>query len=125
MGPTRGTGAPGDPLQMPGFLYTELSQDFLKAMYEWGWVSDAFDYPSWMSSPEGEVLRTSPAAIGRASADQLLMLMTVMVRGDHWMDGSLADDFEKGLLLAAAERAEAILANGEPLSGTLQHIPMP
>lgn len=125
MGAARGSGAPGDPIIMPGFNHSGLAQDFLDAMYQWGWISTDFNYPEWMGTPEGEALRSSPEAIRAASADQLLKVMTVLLRGDHWMEGYLADCFEKGLLLAAAERAEAILAKGEPVSGTLQHFAWP
>ena len=124
MGPTHGSGRPDDPFQMPSFEFSPLAEDFHRSMYEWGWVAD-FDYPEWMKTPEAEALRSSTDAIGKASPDQLLKLMTVLVRGERWMEGALEDSFEKGLLLAAAERAGTILASGGPLSGELHHYAFP
>lgn len=125
MGPNRGSGQPGDPTQIPSFQFSPLGDDFHRSMYEWGWVSTDFDYPEWSRMPEAEALRGSPEAIKTATPDQLLKLMTVLLRGERWMEGALAESFEKGLLLAASERAKSILDSGGPLSGDLRHYAFP
>jgi hypothetical protein len=121
----QGSGLEGDFIHPGYFKGNALFDEFHSAMYKWGWVSDEFDYHEWMNTHAAEKLRSDPRTIGKATADDLLKLVTVLMRGEYWSDGSLAKTLERGILLAAAERAESILQNGELVSGSLGHYSMP
>lgn len=120
----KGSGRDGDFIQLGYFRGNALFDEFHSAMDKWGWVSEEFDYPKWMNTRAAEKLRNDPRAIAKASPDDLLRLMTVLLRGEYWSDGSLAKNLETGILRAVAERAESILAKGEPVSGKLGHYSM-
>ena len=63
-----------------------------------------------------KIFRTlgDPTRVASASADDLARLLTTLVRGDRFADGTLAHAHESGLLRAIARRAEVLLrAHGE------------
>ncbi|MEI6536720.1 MAG: DUF6508 domain-containing protein, partial [Verrucomicrobiaceae bacterium] len=123
--PAQGSGDDGDFITMGYFKGNNLFDEFHSDMYKWGWVSDDFHYHDWMKTRAAEKLRSDPRATAKASTDDLLKLVTILMRGEYWSDGSLANNLERGILLAVAERAESILGNGEPVSGKLGHYSMP
>jgi hypothetical protein len=44
-----------------------------------------------------------------ATANQLAKVLTALIRGERFSEGTLREAFESGLLLAIALRAEALL----------------
>lgn len=73
-----------------------------------GWITP-FDWPAWANSPEGQRLLHDPAAVASASADDLGKLLTSLVRGNRFSEGTLAWAHESGLLVAILRRAEVLL----------------
>lgn len=97
--------------QMPHAHHAPITIQFHQAAYENGWVLRDFDWMEWVSSEEAQSLLASEEAIGRASASQLMKLVTVHVRSERFSEGALLRAFESGLILAIVRRAQG-LASG-------------
>ena len=100
-------------MQMPFVSYGEAVHAFLKAAYAEGWVLSDFSWPDWASSEEAARLRDDPAALARATPEQLMRLLTVCIRQDRFSDGALLDAFESGLIRRIVQRAADIAAAGD------------
>jgi hypothetical protein len=122
MSQPKGDGSAGNPIQMPYWHHSDLSQEFMAMAYKSGWVSGEFDWMKWSSSEESKRLG-DPAAIALADVDQLTKLITKIMRMERFGEGYIGSCFKRGMLLAIAERAEAILRSGEGFSGTYKHRP--
>ncbi len=81
---------------------------FMDDAYRFGWVSGDFDWPAWSKTPEATRLRGDPGAIEAAGADQLVKLLTCSIRAERFCDGTLAADYDSGLLGRIASRAQAL-----------------
>lgn len=97
--------------QMPHASYAPMTSRFHQAAYENGWVLRDFDWMEWVASEEAQALLASEEAIGRASASQLMKLLTVHVRSERFSEGALLRAFESGHILAIVRRAQG-LASG-------------
>jgi hypothetical protein len=53
-------------------------------------------------------LLNDPAAIAKASADQLGWLLVICLRQDRYVEGTLAQAFDTGLFAAIARRAQIL-----------------
>ena len=74
---TSGKGTAEEPFTLPWFKLSPLGSSFVHMLHEAGWIVDGFNWSAWMRGPEGRMLMSDPAAVSRASADQLAMLLTV------------------------------------------------
>lgn len=92
-------------MQMPYVRYGEAVQSFRKSANAEGWVLRSFDWPKWAGSEEAARLRDDPAALARATPEQLLRLLTVCIRQDRFVDGALLDAFRSGLIRRIVQRA--------------------
>jgi len=109
--------------EAPGFEFGDWesgwfspSQDalsFISACYESGWMKPDFDWPAWAGTEEAAQLRDDPAALEQATPEQLSRLLTVVVRQDRFVEGSLGGHFESGLLVRIVRRI-ANLAEATP-----------
>jgi hypothetical protein len=99
-------------MQMPYVRYDETVHTFLEAAYAEGWVLRSFDWPDWAGSEEAARLRDDPAALARATPEQLMRLLTVCIRQDRFSDGALLSAFESGLIRRIVQRA-ADLVGGQ------------
>ena len=70
-----------------------------------------FDWGAWMRTPRGVALSADPVAIADATAEELLRLVTAIVRGDRFVEGNLAGAIEEGFALAICRRAAALLGS--------------
>lgn len=95
--------------QMPWYRFSPQAEAFLAAVRAGGWVAP-FDWMTWMASPEGRRLDSSPAAVATASAEDLGHLLTAYVRGERFGDGTLSNAYQSGMLTAIARRAAALLS---------------
>jgi Family of unknown function (DUF6508) len=86
----------------------ELGVAFVDAATRAGWIVP-FDWATWAQSAEGQRLSGDPRHIATATPDQLAKVLTVLIRGERFSEGTLSDAFENGLLLAITRRAEALL----------------
>jgi hypothetical protein len=68
---------------------------------------------AWAGTPEAQHLISDPTAIAEATQDDLIYLLTTILRGERFSDGEIAGAYERGTLLAIARRAQALL-DGDP-----------
>ena len=88
--------------------HEELGVAFVDAASRAGWIVP-FDWATWAESAEGRRLLREPRHIATATPDQLGKVLTTLVRGERFSEGTLSEALESGLLLAIARRAEALL----------------
>jgi hypothetical protein len=93
------------PYDEPGPLETA----FIAALKEGAWLLGApFSPVDWIQSPEGQLLTRHPAALAKATSEQLARLLTTLLRQERFSDGTLSDAFDRGILLAVVRRAEML-----------------
>jgi hypothetical protein len=95
-------------IQMPWYEYSEEIDRFVAEMYHAKLVRPV-DWMSWSGTPEAQRLIQGPAEIAHATHDELIYLLTTIIRGERFSDGEIAAAYERGTLLAIAERAAALL----------------
>lgn len=96
---------------MPYYILSDAAQSFLQTAYDTGWVLMNFDWPSWKSTDEAINLRDDPAALAEATPTQLARLITVLIREDRFIEGSLGEAYESGLLTSIVRpAAEMVIA---------------
>tara|TARA_Y100000589_G_scaffold224344_1_gene211926 strand:+ start:389 stop:736 length:348 start_codon:yes stop_codon:yes gene_type:complete len=83
--------------------------DFAAMCYKFNWV-EPFDWPNWMQTEEATQLRDDPNALANATPKQLQKLLTVMIRQERFVEGSLAEHFESGLIDRIMDRAAVLAA---------------
>ncbi len=96
-------------LQMPWYDYSPDALRFMADVSRAGFVQP-FDWMAWASTPAGQALGSDPGRVATAAAEDLQRLLTAIIRGDRFSEGNVAGAFRTGVLLAIAQRAEAILA---------------
>ena len=103
---------PDGSISMPYFDFSPEALELLRAM-----PSEAFDWPAWLQSDEGQAFRRHPKLIAEASAAQLVRLSTALLRSDRFTEGSLAEAWASGLLLGLVRRAAALVEQeaGQPV----------
>ena len=97
------------------FDFSPPAEQLLDACYRSGWVQ-VFFWTSWVQTPEAYSLRTDPDALDRAMPEQLSRLLTSLIRGERFCDGTLNGAFESGLLAGILRRAST-LAKSEDRDG--------
>ena len=100
------------PGKMPYYTLSPLASCFVKTCYEMGWVKP-FEWADWKDSAEATLLRDDPSALKNATLEQLIRLLTVVIRQDRFVEGALGNVFESGLLGGILRRA-AVLATEMP-----------
>jgi hypothetical protein len=93
---------------MPSFETSDLLNRFEAMTYNAGWVQDV-DWMEWSRGPEARRLLRDNASLAEATVDQIANVLTTIVRSARFNEGALAGYFKEGVLLALAERAEALL----------------
>ncbi len=99
-GETRADGA----ITMPFYSLSPQGLEVVRAMP----IRMDFDWPTWKDTPEAIGLARDHATVASATAEQLVMMSTLIVRQNRFVDGLLAGAFESGLLLALARRARVL-----------------
>lgn len=114
--PLRGSGTGSDPYVMGSGTprLTKAALEFVEMLYDAGWVLEDFDWVRWADTAQDRALHSDVGAVVTATEQQLAMLLTALVRRDRLAQGTLADAFQGGLVLAIAERA-ATLGKGNPV----------
>jgi hypothetical protein len=95
-------------IQMPWYEYQPVVDRFVADMYAVKLVRPV-DWMSWAGTPAAQSLISDPAAIADASPDELIYLLTTIIRGERFSDGEIAGAYERGTLLAIAVRAQALI----------------
>ena len=99
----------GEMLTLPWFELSDRGAAFVRALA--GIMLPGFDWPAWAQTPGARALHADRSILASASAEELAMLATALIRQDRFNEGSLGDDFASGLMAAIARRA-AHLADG-------------
>jgi len=86
----------------------ELGLEFIAAATRAGWIVP-FGWATWSQTAEGQRLLGEPRHMATATAEQLGKVLTTLIRGERFSEGTLSGAFESGLLLAIAQRAQALL----------------
>lgn len=108
-GAGRGAGADAaGVIQMPWYDYQPEIDRFVQDMYAAKLVRPV-DWMAWARTPEAQHLISDPTAIAEATQDDLIYLVTTILRGERFSDGEIAGAYERGTLLAIARRAQALL----------------
>lgn len=71
------------------FEFSAEASGFLRAASAAGCVVP-FDWPAWLDTPAAQALLADRAAVAAASPGDLVRLMTALVRGDRFGEGTLA-----------------------------------
>ena len=100
----------GEVLTLPWFELSDRGQAFVRTLA--GIMRPGFDWPAWAQTPRARALHDDRAVLDGASAEELAMLATALIREDRFNEGALGDDFASGLMAAIARRA-ARLADGD------------
>jgi hypothetical protein len=99
-------------MQMPWYDYQPDVDRFVQDMYAAKLVRPV-DWMRWAGTSEAQRLISDPTTIADASHDDLIYLLTTILRGERFSDGEIAGAYERGTLVAIAQRAQALLI-GEP-----------
>jgi hypothetical protein len=103
-------------LTMPYVVYSDVVEDFVKAAYDHGCVLTGFRWAEWAHAAEAQALCHDPSKLARATPEQLLRLLTAIIRQDRFCEGVLLRAFKMGLMLGIVRRAAAILEDQKRLS---------
>lgn len=103
---------PAGVIQMPWYEYSTEVERFVSEMYAARLVR-SIDWMRWAGTPHAQRLMADPRAIVDATQDDLIYLLTTIIRGEHFSDGEIAAAYERGTLLAISERAQALLGSAE------------
>jgi hypothetical protein len=95
-------------IQMPWYEYQPEIDRFVADMYAAKLVRSV-DWMRWAGTPEARQLISDPTAIAGASHDDMIYLLTTIIRGERFSDGEIAGAYERGTLFAIAQRARALL----------------
>jgi len=95
-------------LHMPSFVPSDPAEAFVRMAHDMGWVLPDLDWKSWKDGAEAGELLNCPETLARATPEQLAKLLTVLVRQDRFVEGSLGRVFDSGLLVAIVRRADAL-----------------
>ena len=99
-------------IDIPSYRISIDGRAFLEAVRDLGWIT-RFEWPEWMGKPEAKALFASPAGPARASVEDLGHMLTAVVRGDRFVEGTLGEAFDRGILTAIVQRARALLNEGK------------
>lgn len=94
--------------QMPYYLLGSHAEEFVRSAHELGWVMD-FDWMAWAQTDEGRALLDGGDALVDAAPDELVRVLTTVIRSERFGEGELAAAFESGLLIAVLRRVVALI----------------
>lgn len=92
--------APDNGRRLDDALFSSAAREFLATLV----VDPSVDWPAWASTAEAQRLR-DVAAVADATPEQLVKLMTWIVRSDRFVEGSIEGAYESGVLGAIIARA--------------------
>lgn len=92
------------------FVPNPEAEAFLEEVGHGGWIIEGFDWKAWNGTPEAVGLRRGDG-FERATPIALARLLTALIRQDRFVEGTLVEAHESGLLRRIVARA-ADLAEG-------------
>jgi hypothetical protein len=99
-------------IAMPWYEYSDEMERFVSDMSRAGIVRPV-DWMAWAGTPEARRLIDDPAQIADATHDDIIYLLTTIIRGERFSDGEIAAAYERGTLLAIARRAGTLRDGAE------------
>lgn len=66
---------------------------------------DQFDWPSW----QPRLTLSTPAAVGKASAEDCYKLLLATIRSERFSEGTIESAFDRGIIAAIADRLKQTL----------------
>lgn len=103
----------GGTLQLPHFDLSPEAEAFLAEVGRGGWIINGFDWKAWNVTPEAVALRRGDG-FDRATPIALARLLTALVRQDRFVEGTLVEAHESGLLRRIVARAAELVAPTPP-----------
>lgn len=105
---------------MPYVEYGPTFRAFQAAVGQGGWVRPDVDWRTWVESDEArELLRDPGSGVATATPYLIACIVTSVVRGDRFDEGSLLRAFESGFLTDVARRAKALANDPAALEAAL------
>jgi hypothetical protein len=95
-------------IQMPWFEASDEIDRFTREMAGAGLVQSV-PWMDWAQTEEAQRFIRDPGEIAHATRDDLVYLLTAIIRGERFSDGQIAGAYERGTLLALARRAQVLL----------------
>lgn len=92
-------------IHLPWFELSEGGRAFVTTAAANGFVTPGFDWGAWSGTPGAVRLMRDPEAMRDATADDLARMLTTVVRGDRFSEGTLEWAFESGLIGRIVRRA--------------------
>ena len=93
--------------KMPFYNLSEEASRFVEMCYDMRWVRP-FDWSEWVGTSEAVSLRDDPSSLDEATHEQLEKLLTVLIRQDRFVEGSLGGAYESGMLRRIVKRAAVL-----------------
>jgi hypothetical protein len=103
-----GTADASGVIHMPYVVYPDRVHAFTADLARAGLVHPV-DWMTWAGTPRGVALLRDPSAVAGATAEELALLLTTIVRSERFGDGEIEAAFERGVVQAAARRAQVLL----------------
>ncbi|MCW5766376.1 MAG: hypothetical protein KIT68_10430 [Phycisphaeraceae bacterium] len=109
---------PSDPAR-PGVVFIPMLeqspdvQAFTQVLYELGWVV-SFNWPAWQGTPRAKQLFDEPGTIESASALELRLMITAVVRAERFCEGAVHGSIDSGLFGRIARRAAELSSGPNP-----------
>ncbi|TCQ00645.1 hypothetical protein C8J34_13115 [Rhizobium sp. PP-F2F-G36] len=100
--------------QIPSYLLSPEAQTFVSAVHAGNWVRPEIN---WSGEAERErylQLYTASGAIDTATIDDLVHLLTTLIRGDRFNEGMLVKAFDDGVILRILARSMTLSQNNDP-----------
>jgi hypothetical protein len=94
------------PLLSQGHSFATVESSILRALD--GWCTPHFNWIDWNSSDEAITLRDTDL-LNQATPAQLGKLLTVMIRQERFIEGTIERAFKSKLLTRIAQRAATII----------------
>lgn len=99
-----GSGTSDDPYQMPYPIYDPLVEQLLSALAEAN-AQPMYDWMDW----DGARRYRDADAIAHAPLGDVLRVITSIVRGERFCDGTIGAAISSGVLVAAADRVSSAI----------------
>jgi hypothetical protein len=90
------------------YQYSQGALRFIGTAASLGWVSPDIDWMRWKDTDEAQRFGKYPDTIDSATPGDLVCLLTTLVRQDRFVEGSLGEIFESGMLTRIVRRASSL-----------------
>ncbi len=98
----------GEQGTMPWFELSATASRFFHVAYADGWVRPEVDWGQWQQTAEAQRLQEDRRALDDATVPDLVRLLTLVIRRDRFVEGSLEEDMQSGLITAVLRRIEQL-----------------